>query len=92
MVAKKHVVGIFSRDAQDAFGWLINFLLTIPGVKDVRTVHISNTNYIDVMDEAYKCTFAILHHSKNRGRINVTNGTDTLYDRELADLSRCLGI
>ncbi|XP_041433466.1 uncharacterized protein LOC121398348 isoform X2 [Xenopus laevis] len=91
MVAKKHVVGIFSREAQDAFGWLINFLLTIPGVKDVRTVHISNTNYIDVMDEAYKCTFAILHHSKNRGRINVTNVTDALYYRELADLSRCLG-
>ncbi|XP_041434622.1 uncharacterized protein LOC121398976 isoform X2 [Xenopus laevis] len=91
MMAYKHVVGIFSRDTRDKFDWLIRFLLTIPGVNDVRTIHIANTNYIEVMDEAFKCTFAILYHSKNRGRINVADVTDALYDKELDDLSRCLG-
>ncbi|XP_041434416.1 uncharacterized protein LOC121398921 isoform X2 [Xenopus laevis] len=91
MMAYKHVVGIFSRDTRDAFDWLDRFLLTIPGVNDVRTIHITNTNYIEVMEEAYKCTFAILYHSKNRGRINVADVTDALYDKELDDLSRCLG-
>ncbi|XP_041434688.1 uncharacterized protein LOC121399008 isoform X2 [Xenopus laevis] len=91
MMAYKHVVGIFSQDTRDEFDWLIPFLLTIPGVNDVRTIHITNTNYMEVMDEAYKCTFAILYHSMKRGRINVADVTDALYDKELDDLSRCLG-
>eukprot|EP00079_Xenopus_tropicalis_P038933 XP_017952704.1 PREDICTED: uncharacterized protein LOC108644517 [Xenopus tropicalis] len=91
MVSNRQLVGIFSRESQEAYDWLITFLLTISAVRDVRTVHISNTNYRDVIDEASKCAFAILYHTKKRGRINITDVTDSLYDRELEDLSRCLG-
>ncbi|XP_031749243.1 uncharacterized protein LOC101734404 [Xenopus tropicalis] len=91
MASNGQLVGIFSREAREAYDWLISSLLTKSAVRDVRTVHISNTNYRDVIYEADKCTFAILYHTKNRGRINITDVTDALYDRELEDLSRCLG-
>ncbi|KAE8578266.1 hypothetical protein XENTR_v10023424 [Xenopus tropicalis] len=91
MASNRQLVGIFSRESQEAYDWLITFLLTISAVRDVRTVHISNTNYGNVMAEASKCAFAILYHTRNRGRINITDVTDSLYDRELEDLSRCLG-
>eukprot|EP00079_Xenopus_tropicalis_P038930 XP_017952701.1 PREDICTED: uncharacterized protein LOC105948391 [Xenopus tropicalis] len=91
MVSNRQLVGIFSREARETYDWLIRFLLNLYAVRDVRPVHISNTNYRDVMAEASKCAFAILYHTQNRGRINITDVTDSLYDRELEDLSRCLG-
>eukprot|EP00079_Xenopus_tropicalis_P038931 XP_017952702.1 PREDICTED: uncharacterized protein LOC101734519 [Xenopus tropicalis] len=91
MASNGQLVGIFSREARETYDWVITFLLTISVVRDVRTVHISNTNYRDVIDEASKCAFAILYHTRNRGRINITDVTDSLYDRELEDLFSCLG-
>ncbi|XP_031749300.1 uncharacterized protein LOC108644517 [Xenopus tropicalis] len=91
MASNRKVVGIFSRETQETYDWLITFLLTISAVRDVRPVHISNTNYGNVWDEASKCAFAILYHTKKRGRINITDVTDSLYDKELQDLFSCLG-
>ncbi|CAN2390385.1 hypothetical protein PRIEUP_LOCUS421, partial [Pristimantis euphronides] len=38
-----------------------------------------------------KCNFFILYHSKKRGRVNVTDVTDSLYDNELESLSNKYG-
>ncbi|PIO13444.1 hypothetical protein AB205_0150750 [Aquarana catesbeiana] len=36
-------------------------------------------------------SFAVLYHTMNRGRLNVTNVKDSLYEEELEALSRLLG-
>ncbi|OCT64698.1 hypothetical protein XELAEV_18045795mg [Xenopus laevis] len=88
-----HKVGIFSRAAGSHYQWLVNQLKTI-FVNDIAvTFHsapISN-KYFDFSTELTKCTFAILYHTLNSGRLNVTDVSDSLYDRELADLSLHLG-
>ncbi|XP_053550118.1 uncharacterized protein LOC128641605 [Bombina bombina] len=81
------LVGVFSREPESTYKWLINFLLELPDVKDVRPVYINNNSSQNFNDEVAKCSFAILYHSLNRGRINVTNVTDSIYDRELDYLS-----
>ncbi|XP_077350330.1 uncharacterized protein LOC144000395 [Lithobates pipiens] len=90
MVSKKPVVGIFTREHQDLYQWLVRFLLAISVVKDVRQVVITN-NFFEFQQEVFKCSFAILYHSKKRGRLNVTDVTDSLYDRELQHLYETFG-
>uniref|UniRef100_A0A8C5QKQ8 Uncharacterized protein n=1 Tax=Leptobrachium leishanense TaxID=445787 RepID=A0A8C5QKQ8_9ANUR len=85
MAKQRHVVGVFSRDADVNFVWLLNMLQSIffqKVVKDARPVYISN-NRSDFHKELSKYTFAILYHTQKRGRLNVTNVTDSLYDDEL---------
>ncbi|XP_073491446.1 uncharacterized protein [Aquarana catesbeiana] len=84
---QKALVGIFSREHRDCYDWLIAFLLDSSLVKDVRQVSIP----CDYICEARHCSFAVLYHTKNRGRLNVTNVRDSLYDEELEALSRLLG-
>ncbi|MEE6511009.1 hypothetical protein FKM82_031395 [Ascaphus truei] len=85
-------VGIFSRDGQSSYKWLSHFLaVTPPTVMDVRPVYISNNNSKNFREEVSKCKFAILYHTKKRGRINITDVTDSLYDEELEYLSHYLG-
>ncbi|XP_075422678.1 uncharacterized protein LOC142463612 [Ascaphus truei] len=85
-------VGIFSRDGQSSYKWLSHFLaVTPPTVMDVRPVYISSNNSKNFREEVSKCKFAILYHTKKRGRINITDVTDSLYDEELEYLSHCLG-
>ncbi|KAM4632419.1 uncharacterized protein O3C94_018922 [Discoglossus pictus] len=91
MVSSKKVVGIFSREGEDSYNWLTNYLLTLPGVDDVRHVYISNDSSQMFREEVYKCSFAILYHSKRRGRVNVTDVTDSLYDYELEHLNSVKG-
>ncbi|KAM8962437.1 uncharacterized protein RCH25_037979 [Pelodytes ibericus] len=93
MAIKKHTVGIFSRDGDVNYRWLINLLQSVlfrDVVRDVRPTFISN-NAIAFRSEVSKCTFAILYHTQNRGRLNVTNVTDSLYDEELDMLNLMLG-
>nr|DBA18951.1 TPA: hypothetical protein GDO54_014841 [Pyxicephalus adspersus] len=52
---------------------------------------ITNNNFPEFKSLISQCTFAILYHSKTRGRLNVTDVTDSLYDQELQYLSRTLG-
>ncbi|XP_068103329.1 uncharacterized protein [Hyperolius riggenbachi] len=60
-------------------------------IQDVRPCLISNNGYQKFKAEVSQCTFGILYHTKNRGRINITDVTDSLYDQELEHLSKQLG-
>lgn len=84
------LVGIFSREDQSLYAWFCFLLVTYKSVKDVRSVAITN-NFQRFQEEVSKCDFAILYHSKKRGRVNVTDVTDSLYDDELQYLSDVLG-
>eukprot|EP00079_Xenopus_tropicalis_P030709 XP_012826909.1 PREDICTED: uncharacterized protein LOC100487625 [Xenopus tropicalis] len=91
---KKHLtVGICSRESSETYNWLVTLLKTDDfrnKVTDTRPVYVSNT-FSQFRSDVSGCTFAILYHSKRRGRINVTDVTDSLYDQELEHLSQSLG-
>ncbi|XP_077306040.1 uncharacterized protein LOC143925339 [Lithobates pipiens] len=80
-------VGIFSRDDPTNYKWLTDFLCTFVRAGDVTPVLISNWSKI----EPQKYTFTNLYHSRTRGRINVTDVTDALYNNELETLYKTLG-
>ncbi|XP_075037518.1 uncharacterized protein LOC142098578 isoform X2 [Mixophyes fleayi] len=80
-------VGIFSRESADCYRWLIDHLHTFLPVENVQTVIINNRS--SLFTDGISC--AILYHTKNRGRINVTDVTDSLYGENLEVLSRKLG-
>lgn len=80
------LVGIFSREDESCYQWLSYRLVRYKNVKDVRSVTITNS-FQRFQEETSKCNFAILYHSKKRGRVNVTDVTDSLYDEELQYLS-----
>ncbi|KAM4631577.1 uncharacterized protein O3C94_018215 [Discoglossus pictus] len=82
------VVGIFSRSGKDDYCWLISGL---GNMVDVRPCYISNNDSHALRQMAQQCNFAILYHTKKRGRVNITNVTDSLYDDELQSLSNILG-
>ncbi|KAM5152269.1 uncharacterized protein ACMZJ9_010471 [Mantella aurantiaca] len=90
MCQKKGVVGIFSSEHASCYEWLSDFILDSSLVRDVRHVYISNKSW-NLKQEISQCTFGILYHTKKRGRINVTDVTDSLYDVELRALSEILG-
>lgn len=93
---KKMMVGIFSRESDETYYWIIDLLLSPQfrsAVQDVRPVLVSNTvcgHSAQLTQEIDKCNFAILYHTKKRGRLNVTDVTDSLYDQELRHLSEKL--
>ncbi|XP_066433097.1 uncharacterized protein [Eleutherodactylus coqui] len=87
----KRVVGIFSREAPSSFRFLSDFLKGEDCVTEVRSFSITNNGYQRLQEEASRCHFAILYHSKDRGRVNITDVTDSLYDEELRYLSQTLG-
>ncbi|KAG8550195.1 hypothetical protein GDO81_027801 [Engystomops pustulosus] len=84
----KKPVGIFSRSDESDYSWLKTLLESQDF--SVRSCVISNTD-----SQFYKglsqCKVGILYHTKNRGRINVTDVMDSLYDEELKDLYTRLG-
>ncbi|KAM4651980.1 uncharacterized protein O3C94_014305 [Discoglossus pictus] len=82
-------IGIVSRDGRAQYKWFIDFLLTF--YQDVISIYISNDSSQKYWDEISKCSFVILYHSKTRGRVNITDVTDSLYDEELERLSQELG-
>ncbi|KAM4632031.1 uncharacterized protein O3C94_018561 isoform 2-T2 [Discoglossus pictus] len=84
-------VGIFSRDGLKNYEWLKKFLVTFLGAENVKYFFITNNNSCEFESKVYECTVAILYHTKKRGRVNITNVTDSLYDKELGHLSRVLG-
>ncbi|XP_077129801.1 uncharacterized protein LOC143785032 isoform X1 [Ranitomeya variabilis] len=85
-------ISIFSRSAENNYGWLTEWLKTTYMTRpvEVHAVYISNTSS-QFYSELSNCSFAILYHTKKHGRINITDVTDNLYDEELRDLSRALG-
>ncbi|XP_044158594.1 uncharacterized protein LOC122944422 isoform X2 [Bufo gargarizans] len=86
----KPVIGIFSREAESQYSWLMSALGSHPHrgrIAEVRPCCISNNGLQQFYQDLSLCKFGILYHSKNRGRINVTDVVDALYDEELKDLS-----
>ncbi|XP_073416711.1 uncharacterized protein [Dendrobates tinctorius] len=82
----KLVIGIFSREAESQYSWLVDILkshIFRGWAPEVQPCSISNTGFQRFCDDVSKCKFGILYHSKNRGRVNVTDVTDSLYDEEL---------
>ncbi|KAM4025992.1 uncharacterized protein ACNLHF_026396 [Anomaloglossus baeobatrachus] len=81
-------VGIFSRSGEVEYRWLSDVLR---GFWTVTPFTITNSNFPAFCDQIYRCSFAILYHSRNRGRVNITDVTDSLYDEEVTFMSEVLG-
>ncbi|KAM3916501.1 uncharacterized protein RB166_015751 [Leptodactylus fuscus] len=88
-------VGIFSRSSNTDYSWMETMLKSpdpsLPLISGVRTFCITNNQFVQFLGELKLCTFGILYHTKNRGRVNVTDVTDSLYDEELETMSQLLG-
>ncbi|KAM3916511.1 uncharacterized protein RB166_015757 isoform 1-T3 [Leptodactylus fuscus] len=85
-VQNKHKVGIFSRSSETDYQWLKTKLESGSFrnvIESVQPCYITNNGYLKFMEDVSRCTFGILYHTKNRGRVNITNVTDSLYDEEL---------
>ncbi|XP_044131000.1 uncharacterized protein LOC122924134 [Bufo gargarizans] len=87
----KRVVGIFSREDDNSYRFLTKALRSEDLFREVRTFIITNNGFQDFIEEVSRCHCAILYHSKNRGRMNITDVTDSLYDEEVTHLSKSLG-
>ncbi|XP_072273172.1 uncharacterized protein [Pyxicephalus adspersus] len=87
---KRTVVGIFSRDDIITYRWLIQLIINIGEVNYVRPVLISN-KWSTFQTEVPKFSIGILFHSQRRGRLNITDVTDSLYDEELRYMCRVYG-
>ncbi|XP_073416546.1 uncharacterized protein [Dendrobates tinctorius] len=84
----RQTVQIFSRSGEVEYRWLLD------GLREEWTVSaftITNSNSGAFYDQIYRCSFAILYHSRNRGRVNITDVTDSLYDDEVKAISEGLG-
>ncbi|XP_077303167.1 uncharacterized protein LOC143923390 isoform X28 [Lithobates pipiens] len=91
---KKHSVGIFSRSSDEDYSWLVELLTSENfrnSIQDVKPCYISNNGFQRFIDDLSECTLGILYHTKNRGRVNITNVNDSLYDEELGYLEQMLG-
>ncbi|OCT61903.1 uncharacterized protein LOC108702446 [Xenopus laevis] len=88
-MSREGTVGIFSRDTRESYKWISDFLIGLSFVKDTKCFYITNKR--SVKEDVKKCKFAILYHTKNRGRTNVTDVLDSLYHEELNDLFSALG-
>uniref|UniRef100_A0A803K0C1 Uncharacterized LOC100496189 n=1 Tax=Xenopus tropicalis TaxID=8364 RepID=A0A803K0C1_XENTR len=86
----KHTVGIVSRSAESDYKWLDQYLKDSFQI-EVRPMYISNSGKLKFWEDVSHCTFAILYHTKRRGRINITDVTDSLYDEEIKHLASALG-
>ncbi|XP_073491182.1 uncharacterized protein [Aquarana catesbeiana] len=92
--SQRHIVGIFSRSSSDDYSWLVELLTSnyfTKTIREVRPCYISNSGFQQFVNDLSQCTFGILYHTKNRGRINITNVNDSLYDEELKCLKSMLG-
>ncbi|KAM3916510.1 uncharacterized protein RB166_015756 [Leptodactylus fuscus] len=94
VIGIRYRVGIFSRSADRDFAWLSTLLTSEPfkdHVLSVRPCFISNNGFQKMNEDLSHCSFGILYHTKNKGRVNITGVTDSLYDEELEHLSVTLG-
>ncbi|KAM5151641.1 uncharacterized protein ACMZJ9_009875 [Mantella aurantiaca] len=94
MLKKKCRVAICSRDSEQNYEWLKDFLerrMCKNTRIEARPVYITNNTCQFQEEVSSGYDFAILYHTKKRGRINLTNVTDSLYDDELGFLYRTFG-
>ncbi|XP_077129842.1 uncharacterized protein LOC143785059 isoform X5 [Ranitomeya variabilis] len=94
-VIQRHWVGIFSRSTDRDYPWLVEILKSEEFsslVANVKSCSIYNSQrFQDFIDDINQSTVGILYHSKRRGRVNVTDVNDSLYDQELQTLHMLLG-
>ncbi|XP_068120811.1 uncharacterized protein [Hyperolius riggenbachi] len=92
-MGRRHMVGIFSRSGEQDYSWLIRVLKEDfqDCVVDVRNFYITNNGYQQLRDDISQCTFGIIYHTRNRGRVNITDVKESLYDEELQSLCEELG-
>ncbi|XP_073491548.1 kinesin-like protein KIF13A isoform X1 [Aquarana catesbeiana] len=91
---KKVEVGIFSRSSESDYSWLVNLLRSADfcgWVQSVTPCYISNNGFQRFKHDVSQCTFGVLYHTKNWGRVNVTDVKESLYDEELQYLHDRLG-
>ncbi|MEE6510587.1 hypothetical protein FKM82_030563 [Ascaphus truei] len=71
----------------------MSYLRTQTSWGDVKVgpVYISSNGFQQFRQDVSKYKLAIVYHTKTRGRINVSDVTDALYDEELKYLSSKLG-
>ncbi|KAG8544641.1 hypothetical protein GDO81_022147 [Engystomops pustulosus] len=90
-----HKVGIFSRSSEREYSWLVDSLRSedFPHLVTRVTSFLitKKQTYQNFLDNISECTFGIIYHTKNKGRVNVTNVTGSLYDQELETLNHLLG-
>ncbi|XP_077303086.1 uncharacterized protein LOC143923347 [Lithobates pipiens] len=87
---QRRVVVIFSYCSPEDYCWITQGLespIFRGSVERTFSSIISNSNKNRFIQDVEKCDFAILYHTKNRGRINLTNVTDSLYDEEIKYMS-----
>ncbi|XP_041433463.1 uncharacterized protein LOC108703975 isoform X2 [Xenopus laevis] len=92
-IRKHHKIGIFSRSAESDYNWLQTSLRTEfrDLVVDVRACYISNNGRRQFWEDVSQCSVGILYHTLKRGRLNITNVMDSLYEEELKYMAETLG-
>ncbi|XP_073491519.1 uncharacterized protein [Aquarana catesbeiana] len=91
---KKHVIGIFSKSANNCFSWLKTILSSAENFRDlVKEVLQFQLVAIDkkLTRMIFKCTLAILYHTKEQGSAKITDVSGSIYNEELQCLSTILG-
>lgn len=91
---KKHVIGIFSKSANNCFSWLKTILSSAENFRDlVKEVLQFQLVAIDkkLTRMISKCTLAILYHTKEQGSAKITDVSGSIYNEELQCLSTILG-
>ncbi|XP_068120827.1 kinesin-like protein KIF13A [Hyperolius riggenbachi] len=91
---RKVDVGLFSVSDDSDYSWLVTLLKSeyfSEQIWRVTPCYISNSGFQQFRDAVSQCSFGILYHTKNRGRVNVTDVVDSLYDEELKYLRTRLG-
>ncbi|XP_077129930.1 serine/threonine-protein kinase dkf-2-like isoform X3 [Ranitomeya variabilis] len=86
----KPVIGIFSREGESQYSWLVNALIPDPfkdNVPKFRPCFINNEGSQQFCEVVSQCTFAILYHSRPRTCTSMTTVMGSLYDKELDHLS-----
>ncbi|XP_041432319.1 uncharacterized protein LOC121398018 [Xenopus laevis] len=87
-------VSVTTRAAEDNVLWILNNLRSHPYhglLGKVTYLPINNSNGKEWRSEVEKTSFALLYHTHNDGRLNITDVTDSLYNTELQYLSDQLG-
>ncbi|XP_077350302.1 uncharacterized protein LOC144000374 isoform X2 [Lithobates pipiens] len=89
---KKHVVGITTRAPENSCRWLQDFIRReYPDHIDVVHLPITNDNRDDWKEIVNACSAVILYHTKQQGRVNITDVEGALYEEELQYLNDKLG-
>ncbi|XP_041432974.1 kinesin-like protein KIF16B isoform X2 [Xenopus laevis] len=88
--AKLDTLAICSRDSRENYQWIEQFLRNKNPCRHVSSIYISN-DFGQFCKEISRYSCVILYHTKNRGRIKITNVCDSLYDKELEFMNSVLG-